>query len=575
MYQRTSGIDQARESLRLQQIYNTISRYGLDMVFERGVVGRFRRRMQRFIYKPGRPIDPLSRPVKVRILMQELGPTYVKMGQIISSRSQTLPPGWCEELSKLQSNVPPFSSETVRAIILEELGDTPERLYEEFAPAPFAAASTAQVHRALLADGTRVVVKVQRPNIRPQMKADVGVMVNLSGFLESRFQYARDADLTGMVKEFGDGIIRELDLNAEQYNMKRLARNMEHIPGVVVPRAYPELSSSKVLTMEFLEGVKITNVQAIQEADLVCGAIGEIILRALVKQLLIDGFFHADPHPGNILINLETGKVGFLDMGMMGEIDLSKRIHLINLLMVARQRDAAGLGRAVRNLSVPFRKNVDDGRFYKDFERSVGRFLDPEVVPSFGELMAVVFTVLSAHGLRLDSDLTLAIKAMMQAEAIYNALYPAGGGLIDQGFDITKEMLLQEATADNIKSALTRQGAIWLQDAARHMPSLQEASLRWLEQYRRGRFELFVDTSDLSKQVRSLRRIAQQVIVGIVLVGIIVGSAIAATFSSESAALTRLTDLALVAYFASTILGGIIVIAILYNLLVRPNRDDE
>jgi ubiquinone biosynthesis protein len=568
-------MDQARESLRLQQIYNTISRYGLDMVFERGVVGRFRRRMQRFIYKPGRPIEPLPRPVKVRILMQELGPTYVKMGQIISSRSQTLPPGWCEELSKLQSNVPPFSSEEVRAIILEELGDTPERLYEEFAPAPFAAASTAQVHRALLADGTRVVVKVQRPNIRPQMKADVGVMINLSGFLESRFQYARDADLTGMVKEFGDGIIRELDLNAEQYNMKRLARNMEHIPGVVVPRAYPDLSSSRVLTMEFLEGVKITNVQAIQEADLVCGAIGEIILRALVKQLLIDGFFHADPHPGNILINLETGKVGFLDMGMMGEIDLSKRIHLINLLMVARQRDAAGLGRAVRNLSVPFRKHVDDGRFYKDFERSVGRFLDPEVVPSFGELMAVVFTVLSAHGLRLDSDLTLAIKAMMQAEAIYNALYPEGGGLIDQGFDITKEMLLQEATADNIKSALTRQGALLLQDAARHMPSLQEATLRWLEQYRRGRFELFVDTSDLSKQVRSLRRIAQQVIVGIVLVGIIVGSAIAATFSSESAALTRLTDLALVAYFASTILGGIIIIAILYNLLARPDPDDE
>lgn len=574
MYQRTSGMDQARESLRLQQIYNTITRYGLDMVFDRGLMGRFRRRMQRFIYKPGAPIERLPRPVKVRLLMQELGPTYVKMGQIISSRSQTLPPGWCEELSKLQSNVAPFSSDEVRAIIMEELGDTPERLYEEFAPSPFAAASTAQVHRARLADGTPVVVKVQRPNIRPQMKADVGVMVNLSNFLESRFQYAADADLTGMVKEFGDGIIRELDLGGEQYNMKRLARNMENIPGVIVPRAFPHLSSSKVLTMEFVEGVKITNVPAIQEAGLVCTAIGEIILRALVKQLLIDGFFHADPHPGNILVNLDTGSVGFLDMGMMGEIDLTKRLQLINLLMVARQRDAGGLARAVRNLSVPFRKHVDEGRFYRDFERSVGRYLDPEVDPSFGELMAVVFTVLSAHGFRLDSDLTLAIKAMMQAEAIYNALYPEGGGLIDQGFNITREMVLQEATADNIKNALTRQGSLLMQDAARHLPSLQEAGLRWLNMYRRGRIELYVDTSDLSIQVKSLRRIAQQVIVGILLVGIIIGSAIAASFSSGSTTLTQLTNWALVAYFASTILGGILIIGILYNLMVRMPREE-
>ncbi len=356
--------------------------------------------------------------------------------------------------------------------------------------------------------------------------------------------------------------------------MKRLARNMENIPGVIVPRAFPQLSSSKVLTMEFVEGVKITNVSAIQEAGLVCNAIGEIILRALVKQLLIDGFFHADPHPGNILVNLDTGSVGFLDMGMMGEIDLSKRLHLINLLMVARQRDAAGLARAVRSLSVPFRKHVDDGRFYRDFERSVGRYLDPDVDPSFGDLMAVVFTLLSAHGLRLDSDLTLAIKAMMQAEAIYNALYPQGGGLIDQGFDITQEMVLQEATADNIKNVLTRQGTLLLQDAARHLPSLQEAGLRWLNMYRRGRFELYVDTSDLSVQVKSLRRIAQQVIVGILLVGIIIGSAIAASFSSGSTTLTQLTNWALVAYFASTILGGILIIGILYNLVFRMSREE-
>lgn len=575
MIQRTSGMDQARESFRLQQIYNTISRYVLDMLYDRGTLGRFRLRMQRFIYRPETPIVPLSRPVKVRLMMQELGPTYVKMGQIISSRSQTLPPGWCEELSKLQSNVAPFSSEEVRAIIQQELGDTPDRLYDEFSPTPFAAASTAQVHRARLADGTRVVVKVQRPNIRPQMKADIGVMVNLSNFLEGRFQYARDAALTSMIREFGDGILRELDLSGELYNMKRLARNMEAVPGVLVPKAYPKLSSTKVLTMDFLEGVKITNVEAIREAGLVCDAIGEIILRALIKQLLIDGFFHADPHPGNILVNLDSGSVGFLDMGMMGEIDLPRRLNLINLLMVARQQDPAGLARAVRSLSVPFRKHVDDGRFYKDFERSTARFLDPESDVSFGELMATAFNLLSVHGLRLDSDLTLALKAMMQAEAIYNALYPGGGGLIEQGFDITKEMVLQEATADNIMTALTRHGSLMIQDAARHLPSLQDATVRWLSMYRRGRFEVHVDTSDLSKQMKSIRRISQQIIVGIVLVGIIIGSAIAASFTSGSGVINQLTEWALVAYFASTIIATILVVVVIYNLLFRREEDDD
>jgi ubiquinone biosynthesis protein len=455
------------------------------------------------------------------------------------------------------------------------LGDLPERLYEEFAPEPFAAASTAQVHRARLHDGTPVVVKVQRPNIRRQMRADVGVMSNLSRVLERRSQYARDIDLPGMIKEFGDGIIRELDYGGELYNMRRLARNMESIPGVVVPKAYPELSTSKVLTMDFLQGVKISNVQAIEAAGLERQDIGVTILRALVKQLLVDGFFHADPHPGNVLVNLETGSVGFLDMGMMGDIDVAKRLNLINLLMVTRQKDPAGLARAVRSLSVPFRKNVDDGKFYKDFERSIGRYMEPGVSSSFGGLMNVIFGVLSSHGLRLDSDLTLAIKAMMQAEAIYNALYPEGGGLAEQGFDLTKELLLQEATADNIKNALTRQASLLAQDAARQLPSLQEATLRWLGMYRRGRFELHVDTSDIAQELQTFRRIAHQIIIGIILVGMIVGSAIAASFSAVAGDLgSTLAQLALAVFFISIFISGIFILVLGYRLL-RPRQDNN
>ena len=574
MTQRSSSIDQVRESLRLQQIYNTISSYGLDMVLDRGSLGDFRRRMQGFIYQPGEAVEPLSVPVKVRLMLQELGPTYVKMGQIVSSRAEVLPAEWMHELNKLQSNVPPFSSDEVRRIITEELGDAPERLYQEFDPTPFAAASTAQVHRATLADGTPVVVKVQRPGIRKQMKADIGVMGSLSNVLERRSQYARDIDLPGMIREFGEGIIRELDYGGELYNMKKLARNMEGMPGVSVPQAYPQLSSSRVLTMEFMAGVKINNVAAIDAAGLDRLAIGRNILRALIKQLLIDGFFHADPHPGNVLVNLETGAVGFLDMGMMGEIDFNQRLNLINLLMVSRQKDAAGLARAVRSLSVPFRKHVDDGAFYKDFERAIGRYMDPDSPASFGPLMSIVFDLLASHGLRLDSDLTLAIKAMMQAEAIYTALYPEGGGLVEMGFDTVKELALQETTADNVKEILTRQASMLAQDLVKELPSLKDATLGWLGMYRRGRFELHVDTSDIAKEVSAIRSIAQQVILGIVLVGMLVGSAIAASFSAVAGDVgTALAQWALVVFFISVVITGVFIAILVYKLL-RPKRDE-
>lgn len=574
MKQRSSGIDQVRESLRLQQTYNTISSYGLDIALDRGSLGIFRRRMQEFIYQPDQPVEALSIPVKIRLMLQELGPTYVKMGQIISSRAEVLPPDWALELNKLQSSVPPFPSEEVREIIIEELGDAPERVFQEFNPTPFAAASTAQVHRAVLADGTKVVVKVQRPGIRHQMKADIGVMGNLSGVLERRLQYARDIDLPGMIREFGEGIIRELDYGGELYNMKRLARNMEGMPGIRVPKAYPQFSSSKVLTMDFLEGVKISNVEAIDAAGLDRMEIGAAILRALIKQLLIDGFFHADPHPGNVLVNLETGMVGFLDMGMMGEIDFNQRLNLINLLMVTRQKDSAGLARAVRSLSVPFRKNVNDAAFYKDFERTIGRYMDPDTPSSFGSLMNIIFNLLASHGLRLDSDLTLAIKAMMQAEAIYNALHPEGGGLVAMGFDTVKELMLQETTADTVKDILMRQASLLAQDMVKELPSLKDATLGWLGMYRRGRFELHVDTSDLAREVNVLHRIAQQVILGILLVGMIIGSAIAASFSAVAGELgSTLAQWALTIFFISVVIAGISV-AILVMRLLWPKRDE-
>ncbi len=199
--EQASTIDKLRENLRLQQVYNVFLRYGLDIAFDRvATVAAFRQSMQRWVWNLPENLEHPDLPVKVRLMIEELGPTYVKVGQIVSSQASVLPAEWEAQLAQLQSNVPPFPSDQVRAIIIDELGAPPEELYAAFDPEAFAAASTAQVHRATLHDGTEVVVKVQRPNIRNQMKADVGIMRNAARVLSNRVQALRAIDLKGMVR---------------------------------------------------------------------------------------------------------------------------------------------------------------------------------------------------------------------------------------------------------------------------------------------------------------------------------------------------------------------------------------
>lgn len=197
--EQASAIDKVRENLRLQQIYNVFLRYGLDIAFERvPTIAALRQSMQRWVWNLPDDLESPSLPVKVRLMIEELGPTYVKVGQIVSSQASVIPADWEEQLAKLQSNVPPFPSDQVRAIIIDELGASPEELYATFDTTAFAAASTAQVHRATLHDGTEVVVKVQRPHIQNQMKADVGIMRNAARVLSNRSQALRAIDLSGM-----------------------------------------------------------------------------------------------------------------------------------------------------------------------------------------------------------------------------------------------------------------------------------------------------------------------------------------------------------------------------------------
>jgi ubiquinone biosynthesis protein len=520
-------LDSVRESLRLQQVYNVFLRYGWDLAFQRWrLLGSFRHSMQRWVWQLPEEIEEVTTPVKVRLMLEELGTTYVKMGQIVSSQASVIPAEWEDELEKLQSNVPPFPATVVRQIIEEELGAAPEQLFATFEIEPLAAASTAQVHQATLFSGERVVVKVQRPGILTQMRADLGIMQGAARVAARRSEGLRTIDLEGMIEQFSESVLAELDLLGEAYNAMRLTENMAGLEGVQLARMYPELSTSRILTMEFIAGVKINNIEAIEAAGLERETIARNALRAVIKQLLIDGFFHADPHPGNIFVSLQTGQITFLDTGMVGQLDLNQRMNLIQLVIALQQGDVAGMGQILRNLSVPFLDHVDEKAYARDFERVISRQMYVSRSAGFGQTVNLGLDLLRSHGLRLDPNLTMAVKALMQAEAFATLLYPEGG-IVQEGAEMVQEMALQEVTADKVVKVVKDQVMMTAREALNRLPSLSEATLGWLDQYQKGRFEVYVDTSALTKEVDKLARFGRQVVIAMILVGMIIGSAIA------------------------------------------------
>lgn len=576
---RRTSLDRMREDLRLQQVYNTLMRYGMDTVLERTpYVGGFRRALQTWVWRLPKDWEEPPVAVRLRLMLEELGPTYVKIGQIVSSQASALPVDIAAELEKLQDDVPPFPGDQVRATIIEELGAPPEELYASFEPQPFAAASTAQVHRAFLHDGTKVAVKVQRPLIVPKIRSDLGILMNAARVASARSETVRTLDISGMLEQFSSGVLEELDYRGETYNALQLARNMEGLPGIHVPVIYTALSTSKVITQEFVEGVKVSDVEAIEAAGLDREEIARNALRALVKQLPVDGFFHADPHPGNLLVNLETGVLTFIDLGMMGELDVQKRLRLGQLMVVAQQGSAEGMASALRGMSLPIAGEVDEKGFRRDFVRRMGRYMGQGTPTSFGQIANEGFELLRVHGLRLDADLTLAVKALVQTESVARAL-STGSGLIKEGVPMLRDMVLESITGEKLLEIAAKQAMASAGDVIERLPTLAGATSKWLDQYQKGRFEVTVDTSQVSKEVAKLTRLGREMVIAVMLVGMLVGSAIAsygiAALDLESSLWVFVERLAVAGFVLALILSFIIVLRLVWRWFRGATPDED
>lgn len=524
------------ENLRIAQISETVARYTKDIAVDFTPLERMRMFMQGLLYGSGEVAAEHTLPAKVRLLLQSLGPTFVKFGQVVSSRAEQLPAEWRDELAKLQSNVEPISASEARRIVHRELSAPVEQLYATFDEKPLAAASTATVFNATLKDGERVVVKVQRPDIDVTVKADLNVMRDLANDAQRKREWARELDIAGTLNEFADNVLRELDYRNEALNANLLAHNMGEFEFVHVPKVYLDLSARRVMTQEFVKGIKITNAAALDESGVDRTLMAQQFIRAMVKQVLFDGFFHGDPHPGNILIDPVKNQIIFLDMGMMGELNKQQRMALGDLIWALYERDGYEIAKTARNLSTPF-KEVDEDAFIDDVERLMKRYtLASGGSVNMGAVMNEMISTMRRAGLRLDSRLTLALKSLFQAEQAVRALDPSLS-MVNAAFEQVKSLLREQFDPQEIAQMVRKQAMRSAKEVIRRIPTLQEAAVKWLDQFQRGRFTVYVDTSDVAKEVdkidAALSRNMTLLALSLIISGLLVGAAIATSLDVE------------------------------------------
>jgi len=379
--------------------------------------------------KTAAEIAALSRWERVRMALEELGPTSVKFGQIMSTRPDMIPQELIIELEKLQEDVPPFSTEDAKRIIEEELGSPVDRIFRDLTDSPIASASIAQVYEAVLPDGEEVAIKVRRPDIDRIIEVDLEIMLHIATLIERHFKELDIVDPVGIVEEFARVIKKEQDFRIEAAHIERFASNFQSDTTIHVPHVYRDFSSSKVLTMEFIGGIKVSDITKegvqVQNSGIDPKVVAARGADLILKQIFEHGFFHADPHPGNIRV-LKDNVICFLDYGMMGSLSARHREDLADVLIGIINKDESKITKTILKLSASgYGQIVDSEKLESDIAEliEVYAYCTLEEL-EIGSLLHRIMDVVAGHRLKVPRDFYLLAKALMTIESVGRELEP-------------------------------------------------------------------------------------------------------------------------------------------------------
>lgn len=465
-------------------------------------------------------VTRLSRAERVRMALVELGTTFIKLGQILSTRPDLIPVEFIEELSKLQDDVPPFPYIQVRQIIESELRVPLEDVFQGFEQTPLAAASIGQVHKARLKDGEEVAVKVQRPGIRKTVEVDLEIMLHLASLMEKHIDEAAFYQPLRIVEEFARSIEMELDYSLEAGHMERFAWMFISDNTVYVPKVFQGASTARVLTMEYIDGIKASDKDLAKKTDFDKKEITRRGANLILKQIFNHGFFHADPHPGNVFI-LKNNVVCYLDFGLMGRIDLAIRDRFADLIMGIVQHDEQKTASALLRLTL-----WEDEPERSLLERDLSEFMDrhfyrPLKELDLGKFLHQLLDIGTRHRLRLEPDFFLMLKALSTMESLGRALNP-DFDIIGHAEPFIRRLKLARSNPKRIARDVMR-SSTELIDFLKEIP---HEARRILKQARQGKVKMEFEHRGLAPMLFTLNQISNRIAFAIVLASLVIGSSI-------------------------------------------------
>jgi ubiquinone biosynthesis protein len=508
------------EIARVRRIIEVLIRNGLGFLVQQLALERFLPRFwRRQTVRADEAVGRLTVPERLRRTLEELGATYIKVGQLLSGRADLLPPAYIEELAKLLDAAPPVPASEIRTVIESELGAPVEGLFATFEETPIASASIGQVHRATMFEGQNVVVKVQRPGIEETVEADLDLLLRQARFLERRSETMREYNLVAIAEELARSVREELDYHTEGRNAERLHTNLRSDPRFVIPQVYWSRTSRRIITLEYLDGIQFKQLDRLCEAGYDLPSLAKTAVQAFLKQIFVDGFYHADPHPANIMAL--DGKIGFVDFGNAGYLTPRQKELLGDMFLQILDEDAGGIARTVIKMGATRgRPSVEE--MERDLQRLLMRYWGIALEDiRVGEMLGEIFTTAYQHRVYLPGDLALLARTIITLEGTGRGLDPQFV-LVDAVRPFAMQMVrerLSPVVAGRRALRTLRQAADLAQAFPRRLDDL------W-DQLEAGEITFGVDLRRLDVIINKLNSMVNRVAFSVVVAALIVGSAL-------------------------------------------------